>query len=112
MLDALCLDGLRQDAAHHEGSESCAVAHSRCYDHHQEAQSHTHHHQCFGIDVFACPTQDDGHQPHTHYEPENEEEAQLEYAAHYLIAIHTMTDGHSAQYDHQQNAQNILEDKH
>ena len=69
MLDTLCLDGLGEDTAHHECSESRTVTHTCRDDHHQEAESYTYHHQGLCIDVSACLAQKDRHQIYTHQKP-------------------------------------------
>ena len=111
-LDALRLDRLCQNAAHHERAERAAVARLRGYHDQEEAQPHADHQQRLAVHPLPRAAQEQRHHVHAHHEPQNEEETEFEQAAHQFRALEMARHGQRTQHHHEQDAENVFEDKH
>ena len=108
-LDALGLDRLGQDGAHHEGAQGGREAGLRGDQHHAQAKPHADDQQRLAAQEALGLLQERGDQVDAHHEAEEQEHAQLHHAAQQLHALDRLAHGHGGEQYHQQDGEEILD---
>ena len=110
--DVLRLYRFGQNAAHHERAEGGTVAHPFGEHHEQETQPDAHHEQCLAVHPPVGFPQEQGHDVNAHHEPQDEEEGEFQQTARQFKPLQVAAHGQRAEYDHEKDAQDVLQDEH
>ena len=89
-LDAFSLDGTGKDGTHYKGAQCRRESRFDGKQHHRKAQSHGDDEHLLVADITLEAFKQRGNNKNSHREPHDQEEGQLEDAAHHFPALDTI----------------------